>query len=185
MKPAAILFASAVALATYALNASSNSGLPAGWSVVGEAPHLYAAELAGDGPARAGTLVMHRTENSHPYASAALVKQLPVQDYAGKQLRISLRLRAEGADLPKVGIYIGHGKSVHVNGVNAANLKTWNTVQSMVTLPRSLDTFNVGVNLHGPGRVQVDDLKIEVLGDAPADQEWASIRMVRQENEPQ
>jgi hypothetical protein len=183
MKPTAILFASAVALATYALNANSSAGLPSDWAVGGEAPHLYVAEVdSADNPSGTGSLVLRRTETSHPYASAVLARRLPVQTYAGKQVRLSMLVRGEAPEHVVASVYVGHGKSSHMAGINSNKMKTWTWVKSVITLPHDLEEINVGVGLKGPGLVKVAELKTEVVGDAPPDQKGISIRTEKEED---
>lgn len=174
MRTAAVLFACGLALGTYSLNASSYAGLPDGWSIGGEAPKLYNADVdMSDSPSGKGSLVLHRTETSHPYGSAQLAQGIPAVPYAGKRVRVSMRVRFQGIERMEGKIYIGTDNSSHVQSLDFGD--DWTMYQSTVSLPANLKKLDIGVGLKGPGSAKVDGIELQVLGDAPPGQRGVSI----------
>jgi hypothetical protein len=174
MRIPAVVFACGLALGVYALNASSNVGLPPGWSIGGEAPKLYAADVdMDDSPSGKGAVVLRRTETSHPYGSAQISKSIPVGPYAGKRVRVSMRVRFQGTEPMAGKIYIGTDNSSNMQGLRFGN--DWTLYQATVTLPAAVRQLDIGVGLKGPGSAKVDGIELEVLGDAPADQRGVKI----------
>jgi hypothetical protein len=174
MRTAAVLFTCGLALATYSLNASSNAGLPDGWSIGGEAPKLYSASVdTSDSPSGKGSMVLRRTETSHPFGSAQLSQTFPVEVYAGKRIQVSVRARFQDSKPMGGLIFIGTENGSHLHGSDIGD--DWNLFESTVTLPISLKKLAVGVGLNGRGSVKVDSIELTVLGDAPPDQRGVSI----------
>ncbi|MBQ5964304.1 hypothetical protein [Massilia sp. ZL223] len=167
MKPTAVLFACGLALAAYTLNASSNAGLPDGWSVGGEAPKLYHADVdAADSPSGKGAMVLMRTDTSHPYGSAWLAQRIPADAYAGKRVRVSMRVRFQDIEPMEGKIYIGLDGGASLQGMRFS--QDWTVYESTLSLPAGVKQLDVGVGLKGPGSARVDGIALQVLGDAPA-----------------
>lgn len=174
MRTPAVLFACALALGAYTLDASSNAGLPSGWSLGGEAPKLYAADVeSSDSPSGQGALVLRRTETSHPYGSAWLAQGIAVAPYAGKRVRVSMHLRFQGTDPMEGKIYVGTDSSSHLQGMRFD--ENWAWFRYTLTLPPTLRQLDIGVSLKGPGSAKVDSIELQVLGDAPPEQHGVSI----------
>lgn len=174
MRIPAVLFACGLALGAYSLNASSNAGLPEGWSVGGEAPKLYAAEVdTSDSPSGQGSMVLRRTETSHEFGGAHLAQSIPVGPYAGKRVRVSLHVRFQNADRLAGAIYIGTENSSHGQSDEYGDNWVWS--QTTLTLPADVKQLEIGVGLKGPGSAKVDAIALHVLGDAPADQRGTRI----------
>jgi hypothetical protein len=174
MRMPATLFACGLALAAWTLNASSNAGLPEGWSLGGEAPRLYAADIDSAGsPSGKGALVLRRTETSHPYGSAWLARSMPVGPYAGKRVRLSMRVRFEDTEPMEGKIYIGTDGGAHLQGGRFG--AGWNVYQATLGLPADLKHLKIGVGLKGPGRVSVDDIELQVLGEVRTGQNGTSL----------
>ena len=174
MRTAAVLFTCGLALATYSLNASSNARLPDGWSIGGEAPKLYSATIdTSDSPSGKGSMVLRRTETSHPFGSAQLSQSIPVQAYAGKRVQVSVRARFEDSKPVDAHLYIGTESGSHLQGHDVGN--GWNVLETTVTLPASIKKLSVGVGLTGSGSAKVDGIELTVLGDAPSDQRGVSM----------
>lgn len=177
MRTAAVLFASALAFTTYSLYASASTGLPPEWSLQGEAPQLYNASVdSSDTPSGNGSLVLKRTETSHPYGSAFLLKSLPSEQYAGKRIRVSYHVLSQGVDGPNGGIVVHDSHGQHSEGMDL-NDNRWAWHTRVLTLPKDVKSLSTGIWLKGPGTVKVDEMKIEVLGDAPPDQAARHIKM--------
>lgn len=175
MRIAAVLFAAALATAAYAVHANSSASLPDGWSVSGEAAKLYRADVdTADTPSGEGSVVLRRSETSHPYGDGHLKRTFAAGDYAGKRVRISMRARYEG-DRPRHEgrMYIGIDGGIHVSGREVD--RDWHLYQATVTLAAGVKTIAVGVALDGTGTAKVDSIEFEVLGDAPPGQRGASI----------
>lgn len=167
MRIPAILFAFGLALGAYSLNASSNAGLPEGWSVGGEAPKLYAADVdTSDSPSGKGSVILRRTEASHDFGSATLAQSFPVATYAGKRVLISMHIRFQNIDKMAGAIYIGTGGGSHLQSADFGD--TWVWSQCTLTLPSDVKQLDIGVGLKGPGSAKVDAIELQVLGDAPA-----------------
>jgi hypothetical protein len=174
MRTAAVLFTCGLAMATYSLNASSNANLPDGWSVVGEAPKLYSASVdTSDSPSGKGSMVLRRTETSHPFGSAQLSQSIPVDAYAGKRVQVSVRARFQDIKPIEGQIFIGTESGSHLHGSEVGD--DWTLFESTVTFPVSLKKLAVGVGLKGTGSAKVDSIELTVLGDAPPDQSGVSI----------
>ena len=174
MRITAVLFACGLALGTYTLNASSNAGLPAGWSVGGEAPKLYDADMdRADSPSGKGSKVLRRIEASHPYGSAHLAQSFPVAPYAGKRVRLSMRVRFQDVGKYDGKIYIGAGSSAHEQAQEFSG--DWDLFQTTLTLAADTTQLDIGVGLHGPGSAKVDAIELQVLGDAPPGQHGTSM----------
>lgn len=177
MRTAAVLFACGLALGTYTLNASSNAGLPDGWSTGGEAPKLYAADVdTSDSPSGQGSLVLRRTETSHPYGSAWLAQDIPVESYAGKRVRISMRVRFQDTEPMGGTVFVGTENGSHTSGVRFRD--RWGQYQFTLALAPGLGQLKLGVQLKGPGSAKVDGIALQVLGDAPPEQQGTRIQDV-------
>lgn len=167
MRTAAVLFASALSFTTYSLYASAADVGPE-WSVQGEAPQLYSGTVDhADSPSGKGSMVLKRTETSHPYGSAWLVKSLPAE-YAGKQLRVSYHVRSEGEGPIGNSIVILDSHGQHASGYPATRHWSWH--RKLITLPKGTTGMATGIGLKGPGTVKIDRIQIEVVGDAPEEQ---------------
>lgn len=163
MKIAAVLFASAIALTTYSLHASSND-LPPGWALGGEAPQLYAVAVdRADTPSGQGSVVLRRSETSHPYGAATLVQTLPIAQYAGKRIRMSANFKTEASE---AGISVNAGMNSHMSSIDQ-HKGEWIWRVSEWTIGRDIKEFKAGVWIKGPGYIKIDEIKVEVLGDAP------------------
>lgn len=89
----------------------------------------------------------------------------------GAKLRFSLHVRAQGATGEGGGPYffahgrggmrVGHEQRL-VNGTTG-----WERVTMEFRVPEGTEIFEVGACLHGPGRVWIDDARLEVLELAP------------------
>lgn len=169
MRIPAVVFASALALTTHSLYASGSSSLPDGWSLEGEAPKLYSAGVdLDDSPSGNGSMVLQRTEAAHPYGSAMLLQSIPTADYAGKRVRLSMRIRAEGVLGTNAGIAIKDSHGMHTQTMD--NLRGWKLQRKILTFPASAQQLAIGVTLKGPGTIKVDEIRLEPLDDAPAGQ---------------
>lgn len=170
MKPAAVLFASVLAMAVYSVNASSTASLPEGWSIGGEAAKLYSADIdMDDSPSGEGSIVLRRTDTSHKFGAAHLVRTFPGEPYAGKRVRVTMRARYDIGGPQQGGrIYIGSDEGAHVTGRGVDT--GWHVYETTATWPAGVKKVSVGVALTGSGTAKVDDIGFEVLGDAPAGQ---------------
>lgn len=177
MRPAAVLFASALAFTTYSLYAGAATGIAPEWSLQGEAPQLYSASVdTADTPSGNGSLVLKRTESSHPYGSAFLLKSLPAGQYAGKRIRVSYHILSQGVDGANGGLVVHDSHGQHSEGMTLPeNRWTWHN--RVLTLPKDVKSLATGIWLKGPGAIKVDEMKIEVLGDTPPDQLARHIKM--------
>jgi hypothetical protein len=175
MKTVAVLFASALAMVAYTVNARSTANLPEGWSVGGEAAKLYSADVdSADTPSGEGSVVLRRSETGHPFGAAHLVRAYPGAAYAGKRVRVSMRARYEGEGANLGGrIFIGSDDGAHVTGRGVNS--DWHLYQTTVTWPADVKKVSVGVALTGTGSAKVDSIEFEVLGDAPAGQKGFSM----------
>ena len=177
MRITAVLFACGLALGAYTLNASSNTRLPAAWSLGGEAPKLFSTDIdMSDSPSGKGSVVLRRIETSHSFGKARLLKSFPVAPYAGKRVRLSMRVRFQDGD--KIDemerqIYVG-GESESVQDIPQFS-GDWDLYQSTLTLPADLRRLEIGVALKGSGSAKVDGIELQVLGDAPAGQHAISV----------
>ena len=168
MRIPAVLFACGLALGAYSLNASSNAGLPEGWSVGGEAPKLYASDVdTSDSPSGKGSLVLRRTETSHDFGSANLTQRFPVGPYAGKRVRVSMHVRFQGIEKMAGVVYIETDNGAHSQAMEFDG--NWTRTDYTLSLPADAKQLDIGVGLKGPGSAKVDAIELEVLGDAPAD----------------
>jgi hypothetical protein len=166
MKPTAVLFACGLALGAYALTASSNAGLPEGWSLGGEAPKLYMADVdTSDSPSGKGSLVLRRTEASHPYGSAILAQRIAVGPYAGKRVRLVMHVRYQDIEPMEGKVYIGVDNSINLQGLRFGD--GWNVYEANLALAPDVKQLEIGVGLKGPGSAKVDGIELKVLGDAP------------------
>ena len=174
MKSLAVLATAGIALAAYSLTASSSAGLPAGWTLGGEAPKLYEATTdPSDSPTHTASTVLRRTETSHPYGSAQMYTTMPVKYYAGKRVRVRMHVRFEGVAKYDGKIYIGAGNSTHEQGEDFGSGWTW--YQCYLTLAASTSKLDVGVSLKGPGTAKVDAIQLQTVGDAPPDLQGSRI----------
>ncbi|MBQ5949050.1 hypothetical protein [Massilia sp. ST3] len=174
MKPIAVLFACALALGAYALNASSNPGLPEGWSLGGEAPKLYHADVdTADSLSGKGAMLLVRTDTSHPYGSAWLAQRIAGEPYAGKRVRVTMRVRFQDIEPMEGKIYIGADGGASLQGLRFS--RDWTVYESILTLPADVKQLDVGVGLKGPGSARVDGIALQVLGDAPPGQRGLNI----------
>lgn len=174
MRIPAVLFACGLALGTYSLTASSNAGLPEGWSTGGEAPKLYRAEVdRSDSPSGKGALVLRRTETSHPYGSAWLAQRIPVGPYAGKRIQVSMRVRFQDIEPMEGKVYIGVDRSSNLQGMNFG--EDWTVYQATLVLSADVRQLEMGVGLKGPGSAKVDGIELKVLGDAPPEQRGTNL----------
>ena len=168
MRIPAVLFACGLALGAYSLNASSNAGLPEGWSIGGEAPKLYATDVdTSDSPSGKGSVELRRTETSHEFGGAHLVQRFPVEPYAGKRVKVSMHVRFQGTETMAGAVYIGTGNGAHSQNMEFDDNWTWLTC--ILSLPADAERLDIGVGMKGPGSAKVDAIELQVLGDAPAD----------------
>lgn len=174
MRTAAVLFTCGLAMATYSLSASSNANLPAGWSIGGEAPKLYDASIdTSDSPSGKGSILLRRTETSHPFGSGQLSQNIPVEAYAGKRVQVSVRVRFQNVKPMEGQIYIGTENGSHLQGRDVGD--GWNLFQTTVSLPFAIKKLAIGVGLKGSGSAKIDGIELTVLGDAPPDQRGVSM----------
>ena len=172
MRIPAVLIACGLALGAYTLNASSQTALPDGWSISGEAPKLFAGDVdMKDSPSGKGSVVMRRTETSHPFGSANLLQDIAAEPYAGKRVRLHAHVRFLGlANRQGEGkVWIAPNGSPYSES-NKEFGHGWTWYEATVTFPADLKTLAIGVNFKGPGTAKVDAIDLEVLGDAPAGQ---------------
>ena len=168
MRIPAVLFACGLALGAYSLNASSNARLPEGWSIGGEAPKLYAADVdTSDSPSGKGSLVLRRTETSHDFGGANLTQRFSVGPYAGKRVRVSMHVRFQGIEKMAGVVYIGTDTGAHSQGTEFDD--NWAWYDCTLSLPADAKQLDIGIGLKGPGSAKVDTIELKVLGDAPAD----------------
>jgi hypothetical protein len=159
MRIPAVLLACGLALGAYTLNAD-------GWAISGEAPKLYAGDVdMEDSPSGKGSVVLRRTETSHPYGSARLAQTLPAEQYAGKRVRLHAHVRFQDSGRDQGGVWIGANDNSHMHGLTFSH--GWTSYEATVTFPADLKKLAIGVSLNGPGSAKVDALELEVLGDAP------------------
>jgi hypothetical protein len=177
MRIPAVLLACGLALGAYTLNASSQTAaLPDGWSISGEAPKLFAGEIdMDDSPSGKGSAVMRRTETSHPYGSANLLQGISPEPYAGKRVRLRAHVRFLG-DANRGGgkVWIAPNNGAYSQS-NKGFSHEWTWYEATVTFPAKLEKLAIGVSFKGPGSAKVDVIQLEVLGDAPADQQATQI----------
>jgi hypothetical protein len=184
MRIPAVLLACGLALGAYTLNASSQTALPDGWAIGGEAPKLYAGDIdTEDSPSGKGSVVLRRSETSHPYGSAHLAQTLPAEQYAGKRVRLHAYVRFQDTRPGQGGVWIGANGGSHSHGFNFG--PGWTSYEATIAFPADLKKLAIGVNLNGPGTAKVDALELEVLGDAPPDQKGTKIdEVVQREDKP-
>lgn len=181
MRTPAVLFACGLALAAYTLNARSNASLPAGWTLGGEAPQLYAADVdMADSPSGKGALVLRRTETSHPYGSARLTQSIPVGPYAGKRVRLSMHVGFQDTEPRAAQIYLGTDSGSSTLFIPFGG--NWAWYRHTVTLPATIKQLDIGVGLKGPGSIKVDSIELQVLGDAPPGQHGVTMEGGLQRN---
>ena len=169
MRITAVLFACGLALGAYTLNASSNPGLPVGWTLGGEAPKLYSAEIdKSDSPSGKGSVVLRRIASSHSYGKAYLVQDLPMAQFAGKRVRVSMHVRFQDIARKEGTIHLQVGEAY---GEEAPNFSgDWDLFQTTLTVSANPGHLAIGVGLKGAGSAKVDGIEFKVLGDAPAGQ---------------
>lgn len=170
MRVTSVLFASLLAMAAYTVNAGSTANLPDDWSIGGEAAKLYRADVdTSDSPSGKGSVVLRRSETSHPFGGAHMVRTFPAAAYAGKRVRVSMHARYEGERPRMEGmLVIGTDEGYHTSGLDVDS--GWHLYQTIVTWPADIKKVTVGVALNGSGSAKVDGIELEVLGDAPAGQ---------------
>lgn len=181
MRLPAVLFACTLALGAYTVNAGSVTGLPPGWALGGEAPQLYAADVDKAGsPSKHEAMVLRRTETSHPYGSAWLAEALATGTYAGKRVHLSMRVRMLDVGVHGGSLFIGFDDGLNLQSFpdseNAEISGKWTTYGYTLILARDIRRFELGVGLKGPGRIEVGDIDLQVVGDAPPDQKGLTIR---------
>ena len=175
MRIAAVMFAGALALTTYALHANTLAELPEGWSLQGEAPELFSARVDHDDtPSGQGSMVLKREETSHVLGTGQLVKKLPVALYAGKLVRLSVHIKAEGAAKMQDGLAIVSTDSSWVSGED--HPQGWYWARKIMGVSAGMKELGVGVSLKGPGEVKVDVIEVEVIGEVPADQKGITLK---------
>ena len=181
MRIPAVLIACGLALGAYTLNASSQTALPDGWSISGEGLKLYAGGVdMDDSPSGNGSAVMRRTEASHPYGGAHLLRDFPTGPYAGKRVRLHVHARFQDVRQGEGRVWIGVNGGAHSQGADRAFGPGWTWYEATVTLPADLEKLKIGVDLNGPGTAKVDAINLDVLGDAPPGQKGTRIEDVEQ-----
>lgn len=186
MKIPAVLLACGLALGAYALNAHSQTGLPDGWAIGGEAPKLFAADVdTGDSPSGKGSVVMRRTETSHPYGGANLMQSFAPEAYAGKRVRLRAHVRFLGSANREGGgkIMIAPNDASYSQS-NKGFDHEWTWYEATVTLPADLKKLAIGVNFKGPGSAKVDAIDLEVMGEAAPGQQAPRIDDIVQHEDP-
>lgn len=110
------------------------------------------------------------TERSNFQAS--MMNNIPVKDFRGRRLSVTLRLKDEGEAQGRAGIVLTQKDlgATPIFGAPQANGPgdDWQSHRFVVDVPSSADTLILNVALKGKGRVWVDGIEIVEVGtDVP------------------
>ncbi len=140
---------------------------PAGWACKMHAdPESFRFTLDPERPAEGRQSLRIERRTREPWAVATQVVRPPALDaLKGRRVRVSLAVRVDGA----TGKGAGPWTLVHGPRGNLAHAKKlvkgsqdWERLAVEVDVAPSALMLEVGATLEGPGRVWIDDLRVEV-----------------------
>lgn len=102
-----------------------------------------------------------------PWALATLAVLDP--SLRGTRARFTLRVRVEGADGPGGGVWVllhGPSGNLHHDQRLVTGRRGWETLSIEFDVPANARIVEVGGTLEGPGRMCLDDARLEILGPA-------------------
>jgi hypothetical protein len=109
------------------------------------------------------------------FASArggSILRAIPLADWRGKRVRLSLRLKGEGEARAGAGVEIFKADTNGItppNQMNTGGNGAWESHQFVLDIPGDATTLFVAASLKGHGKLWVDGLRLEpVSTDVPA-----------------
>jgi hypothetical protein len=144
------------------------SRCPARWNCSSHAdPDSYRFFIDETAPASGKQSLCIERVTNEPWAIATVTSSDPA--LRGARVRFSLSVRLEGATGPGAGPWVlVHGPSgnLHHDQKLAQGRRGWERMAVEFTVPPNVRILEVGATLEGPGRVCVDDARLEILEPA-------------------
>jgi hypothetical protein len=140
-----------------------------GWFLHGDNPDSYEIDVdAATKHSGKASGSIHSVKVSTGFGT--LMQRVPSAAYLGKRLRLSAFIKAEGVD-NWAGLWMRLDTEAN-NGISFDNMEDrpikgtvdWKKYEVVLDVPISATNLSFGVLLAGPGRVWIDDVKLEPVG---------------------
>jgi hypothetical protein len=152
--------------------------VPVGWHLNGSVPTNFEAGLADN--VNLGSAGFVRSVAADPGGFGGLMQKFSAVDYRGTRLRLSgevkttevtewagLWMRIDGPSKERMGF-----DNMSDRGISGST--SWNTYEVVLDVPEHAEAIAFGVLLVGPGEVQIDNLRFDIVGGDPVPAEHAN-----------
>jgi hypothetical protein len=167
-----------------------NATVPVGWYIAGSKPAEYEAGVDASAEYNTHSSAYLKSRNPAVDGFGTLMQDFSADKYAGKRIRLSANLKAEGVrswaglwmrvDKQSTSVAFDNMEDRPIMGTTS-----WQNYAVVLNVPQDATGIFFGVLLTGPGTVWLNGVKVEVVGsDIPTTGAGASAGTKRRGDEP-
>jgi len=151
--------------------AQDASSVPSGWALAGSNPAHYLVAVDQSDAGAGGGSASLTSRNGQADGFGTLMQQIKANEYRGKHVRFTARIKTRGVD-GRATLWLrvdGPGNVEVLDNMTAPKRylqgdNDWVEHSLVLDVPDGAVAISYGVGLHGNGKVWLDEVKLESVG---------------------